>query len=100
MSDDGAWSIAPPPFDAAAALQTMRRFARDQRSLVERGEGWLLGADLVLKLAVDGATLQVQLVRRPSRAPEWDSFTLKAPTDLRRVQEEVRRRLVRWQDDD
>lgn len=99
MSDD-IWEIAPPPFSADAALLTMKRFARDQRVLAERGEGWMLGADLVLKLAVDGATVAVQLARRPARTPEWDRFTLASATELRKVQDEIKRRLTRWKDDE
>lgn len=98
MSDD--WDIAPPPFNADSALQTMKRFARDQRVLAERGEGWMLGADVVLKLAVDGAEVEVQLAKRPARTPEWDSFTLKSATELRKVQDEIKRRLTRWKDDE
>lgn len=99
MSDD-SWEIAPPPFCADAALLTMKRFARDQRVLAERGEGWMLGADLVLKLAVDGATVAVQLARRPARTPEWDRFRLASATELRKVQDEIKRRLTRWKDDE
>ena len=99
MSDEG-WDIAPPPFNADNALQTMKRFARDQRVLAERGEGWLLGADVVLKLAVDGAAVKVQLARRPARTPEWETFTLKSATELRKVQDEIKRRLTRWKDDE
>lgn len=94
------WDIAPPPFNADSALQTMKRFLRDQRVLAERSEGWMLGADLVAKLAVDGAAVQVQLAKRPARTPEWDRFTLASATDLRRVQDEIKRRLTRWKDDE
>jgi len=99
MSDD-SWDIALPPFDADAALQTMKRFARDQRVLAERSEGWMLGADVVLKLAVDGATVKAQLAKRPSRTPEWDTFTLKSSGDSRKLQDEIKRRLTRWKDDE
>ena len=99
MSDD-AWEMAPPPFNADSALQTMKRFARYQRVLAERGEGWMLGADLVIKFAVDGATVKVQLAKRPARTPEWDTFTLKSATELRKLQDEIKRRLTRWKDDE
>lgn len=99
MSDE-SWDIAPPPFNADSALQTMKRFARDQRVLAERSEGWMLGADSVLKLAADGATVTVQLAKRPARMPEWDTFTLKSATDGRKVQDEIKRRLTRWKDDE
>lgn len=99
MSDEG-WDIAPPPFNAESALQTMKRFVRDQRVLAERGEGWMLGGDVVLKLAVDGAALKVQLAKRPARTPEWDTFMLKSATDTRKLQDEIKRRLTRWKDDE
>lgn len=99
MSDD-SWDIALPPFDADAALQTMKRFARDQRMLAERSEGWMLGGDVVLKLAVDGATLKALLAKRPARTPEWDTFTLKSAPDLRKLQDEIKRRLTRWRGDE
>ena len=99
MSDD-SWDIAPPPFNADSALQTLKRFARDQRVLAERSEGWMLGADLVMKMSIDGATVKVQLAKRPARTPEWDMFTLKAATDLRKLQDEIKRRLTRWKDDE
>ncbi|HEY8876220.1 MAG TPA: hypothetical protein VIN03_01570 [Roseateles sp.] len=99
MSED-SWDIAPPPFNADSALQTLKRFFRDQRVLAERGEGWMLGADLVMKMAVDGATVKVQLAKRPARTPEWDTFTLKSATDSRKLQDEIKRRLTRWKDDE
>lgn len=99
MSDD-SWEIAPPPFNADSALQTMTRFARDQRVLLPRGEGWMLGADVVLKLSVDGAAVKVQLAKRPARTPEWDSFTLTSATELRKLQDEIKRRLTRWKDEE
>lgn len=97
---DESWEIAPPAFDADSALQTMKRFARDQRVLAERGEGWMLGADVVLRLSVDGAAVTVQLARRPARTPEWDRFTLKSATEMRKLQDEIKRRLTRWKDDE
>jgi hypothetical protein len=99
MSDD-SWEIAPPAFDADSALQTMKRFARDQRVLAERGEGWMLGADVVLKLGIDGAAVKVQLAKRPARTPEWDTFLLKSATEARKLQDEIKRRLTRWKDDE
>lgn len=99
MTDD-SWDIAPPPFKADGALQTLKRFARDQRVLAERSEGWLLGADVVLKLALDGEALQVQLTKRPARTPEWDRFRIASHAELRKCQDEIKRRLARWKDDE
>lgn len=98
MSDDN-WDIAPPPFNADGTLQTLKRFARDQRVLAERGDGWVLGADVVLTLALDGEAIRVQLAKRPARSPEWDTFTVKSAPDSRKVQDEIKRRLLRWKGD-
>ena len=97
MSDE-AWDITPPPFNADATLQTLKRFARDQ-GLAERSEGWLLAGQAVLTLALDGATIQARLAKRPARSPEWEAFTLKSAPDARLLQDELRRRLLRWKDD-
>jgi hypothetical protein len=78
----------------------MKRFARDQRVLAERSEGWMLGADVVLRLGVEGAAVKVQLAKRPARTPEWDSFVLKSATETRKLQDEIKRRLTRWKDDE
>ncbi|RTL15322.1 MAG: hypothetical protein EKK52_20635 [Burkholderiales bacterium] len=97
MSDD-AWDIALPPFDADNALLALKRFARDQ-GLAERSEDWLLAGQAVLTLALDGATIQARLAKRPARSPEWEAFTLQSAPDARRLQDELRRRLLRWKDD-
>lgn len=99
MSDE-VWDIAPPSFNAESALQTMKRFVRDQRVLTERSEGWTLGGDVLLKLALEGATVKAQLAKRPARTPEWDMFTLKSAPDVRKLQDEIKRRLMRWKGDE
>ncbi|MFG6415685.1 hypothetical protein ACG02S_17470 [Roseateles sp. DC23W] len=98
MSDDG-WEVALPPFNAEGTLQTLKRFIRDLGALTERSEGWTLRGSVVLKLAVDGASIRAHLARRPASTPEWDVFTLKSAPDARKLQDEIRRRLVRWKDD-
>ena len=99
MSDDG-WDIAAPAFNAEATLLALKRFVRDQHALTERGEGWVLGGSVVMKLSVDGATVKVQLAKRPASTPEWDSFTLKSAPDSRKLQDEIKRRLLRWKGDE
>ncbi|RZL35351.1 MAG: hypothetical protein EOP35_14495 [Rubrivivax sp.] len=98
MSED-TWDIQPPPFDVDATLLALKRFIRDQHALTERGDGWLLGGNVVLKLAVDGAAIKAQLARRPANSPEWDGFMVKSAPDSRRLQDEIKRRLLRWKAD-
>ena len=99
MSDED-WDVALPPFNAEATLQALKRFLRDQHALAERGEGWLLNGQLVLKLAVDGGALQARLAKRPAHTPEWEGFTLKSAPDTRKLQDEIKRRLLRWRGDE
>ena len=99
MSDDG-WDIAPPPFNADNALLALKRFLRDQQVLAERSEGWMLNGQLVIQLGVDGRAVQARLARRPARTPEWDGFTLKSAPDSRKLQDEIKRRLMRWKGDE
>ena len=86
-----------PPFDAAAALATLRRSLRDLQ-LAEREGVFELRGQPVARLKVDGATLAADLARRLSRAPEWDARTIKDHADLRRFTDELRKRLARWSD--
>ena len=97
--DDGAgWQVPTPTFDAQAAQRTLGRLLREL-SLVERGDAWLLGGQPVATLAVQGDALQVRLAKRPARTPEWELFTLRSAPDLRRLQDEIRRRLLHWRSD-
>ena len=99
MSDD-SWDIAPPPFNAESTLLALKRFVRDQHVLAERGEGWALSGNVLLKLSIDGATVKAQFAKRPAHSPEWDSFTLKSAPDSRKLQDEIKRRLLRWKGDE
>lgn len=97
MSDE-SWDIPLPPFNADGTLLTLKRFARDQQ-LAERSEGWMLAGHVVLKLAVGEGRVTAQIARRPAHTPEWDGFTLKSAADARKLQDEIKRRLLRWKDD-
>ena len=66
--------------------------------MTERGDGWVLGGSVVLKLAVDGEAIKAQLAKRPATTPEWERFTLKSAPDARKLQDEIKRRLLRWKD--
>lgn len=97
--DDGAgWQIPAPAFDAQAAQRTLGRLLREL-ALSARGNGWWLNGQLVATLAVQGDALLARLAKRPARTPEWDAFTLTSAPDLRRLQDEIRRRLLHWRSD-
>ncbi|MFM8901192.1 MAG: hypothetical protein ACKOF9_14765 [Burkholderiales bacterium] len=97
MADD---FFAPPAFKPAEALQQFKRFVRDLRSLNERGAGFELQGVAVLDVKVEGDTLVARIAKRRSQRTEWDLQTLKSSADVRKLQDEVKRRLLRWVDED
>lgn len=92
--------FAAPPFDPAAALVQLQRTLRSVRGLVERGAGFECNGHAVVSLAVDGATLQARLARRPATRPEWETRALRNGADVRRFGDDVKRRAERWKDGD
>jgi hypothetical protein len=94
MSDD--WGLAPPPFRPDEALVTLKRSLRDCK-LAERGQAFELRGKRVVELVADAGAIQVRLARRPMLTPEWDRITVKCAADQRKLVDEVRRRLARWE---
>ena len=67
---------------------------RDLRSLAERNDGFTFGGQPVLQLSVvDGALRQA---RAALRTPEWDSYKVGTQPELRKLQDEIKRRVSRW----
>jgi hypothetical protein len=54
----------------------------------------------VVEIAVEGETIQVKLARRPMQTPEWDRLALKSAADARKLMDEVKKRLARWEHDE
>jgi hypothetical protein len=98
-SSDDNFGFAPPPFKPDAALLSLKRQLRDLK-LTERGNAFEQRGKTVLQLAVDGDTLQAKLARRLALTPEWDRFTLKSATDQRKLLDEMKKRLARWEHDE
>jgi hypothetical protein len=96
MSVAGGDFFAPPPFKAAEALVQLKRTLRDQRPLVERGDDFELHGKTVLALALDGDAVVARLARRPAQRPDWDRFVLKGSADVRKLVDELKKRLARW----
>jgi len=99
MADDNDFGFALPAFDADNALLQLKRSLRDLK-LSERGSGFELRGKAVVQLAVEGGVLNVKLARRPALTPEWDRQTLRSAADQRKLLDEVKRRLERWQRED
>ncbi|MDP2004704.1 MAG: hypothetical protein Q8K45_03440 [Rubrivivax sp.] len=94
MSDelDG---FAPPPFKPEDALQQLKRSLRDLK-LAERGTGFELRGKRVLELKPEATQITARLARKLALTPEWDTLTLKSTPDQRKLLDEIKKRLARW----
>ena len=97
--DDDLSGFAPPPFMPAEALVQIKRSLRDLK-LAERGKGFDLRGRPVLELTVDGAQVQVRLARKLALTPEWDRMTVQNAAEQRKLIEDIKRRLQRWERED
>jgi hypothetical protein len=99
MLDDGTGGFAPPPFDPAAALLQLQSSLRDLR-LAPRSNAFELRGRRVVELAEDGAVLQARLARKLALIPEFDKLTVASSADQRKLLDEVKKRLARWEQED
>ncbi len=95
MSDDLS-GFAPPPFKPDDALVQLIRSLRDLK-LAERGNAFELRGKRVVELAVDGAVIAARLARKPALTPEWDRHNVGSAPDMRKLIDEVKKRLARWE---
>jgi hypothetical protein len=95
MPDDDFF--APPPFDAQAALATLRRTLRDLK-LVEREGVHELKGKPVVRARAEGDALRLEVVKRPALAPEWERHEAADHAQVRRFVDDLKRRLLRWED--
>ena len=93
MNDD---FFALPPFNAAEALVALKRQLRDLK-LDERGPGFELRGKRVVELAIEGDSIVARLARRRALMPQWDRLTLKSAADSRKLIDDIKKRLARWE---
>ena len=98
MSED-SFGLVPPPFQPEAALIGLRRSLRDL-GLAERGAGFELRGKRVLELAAEESVVRARIARRLMLTPEWDSHVLKGAADTRKLIDEIKKRLARWERED
>jgi hypothetical protein len=98
MSSD-EFGFAPPPFNADNALVTLKRALRDMK-LAERGNAYEMRGKRVVELAVDGTTINAKLARRLMLTPEWDRVAVKSAADQRKLLDEMKKRLARWENEE
>ncbi|WP_416761236.1 hypothetical protein ACNI65_03590 [Roseateles sp. So40a] len=91
--------FAPPPFKAEEALVQLRRSLRDLRQLTERGTGWSYEGNEVLQLAAADGAITAKLAKKPLRSPDWETRVCRNAADVRKLQDDVKRRLAQWADE-
>ena len=100
MSDaDDAGGFAPPPFKPDDALLQIQRSLRDLK-LSPRGNGFELRGKRVIELDVVGDSIAARLARRLMQTPQWDSLRLRSSADQRKLIDEIKKRLARWDQED
>jgi len=95
MSNDD-FGFAPPPFKADEALVQIRRALRDLK-LAERGQAYELRGRRVLELAAAAGAISARIARKPALTPEWDRLQVASAADQRKLLDEVKKRLARWE---
>ena len=94
MNDD-SFSFAAPPFKPEDALAQIKRALRDLK-LTERGNGFVLRGKRVVELMLTDSAITARMARKVALTPQWDSQTVKTTADQRKLLDEVKRRLARW----
>ena len=77
----------------------MQRSLRELR-LAPRGNAFELRGRRAVELVEDGAVLQARLARKLALTPEFDKLTVASAADQRKLLDEVRKRLARWEHED
>jgi hypothetical protein len=95
MSDDFA-GFAPPPFKPDEALVQLKRSLRDLQ-LAERGSAFELRGKRVLELQAEAAAINARIARKLALTPEWDRQVIRSAADQRKLLDEVKKRLARWE---
>ena len=96
MSDLPDFGFAPPPFNAETALQTLKRQFRDLK-LAERGNGFELRGKRVVELNLEGGAIAARLARKQALTPEWDKLAVADANAQRKLLDELKKRLQRWE---
>lgn len=99
MADEPDFGFAPPPFSPENALVQLKRALRDLK-LAERGNAYELRGKRVVELVVEDTGIAVNLARKLALTPQWDRQVVNSATAQRKLVDEVRKRLARWEQED
>ena len=98
-SPDDNFGVAAPAFKPAEALVALKRQLRDLK-LAERGDSFELRGKRVVEFTVDGEALSARVARRLMLTPEWDRIRVGSATEQRKLVDEVKKRLARWENEE
>ena len=96
MNSSDDFGFAAPPFNAGNALVALKRALRDLK-LAERGNAYELRGKRVVELALEDDAIAAKLARRLMLTPEWDRVAVKSATEQRKLIDEVKKRLAKWE---
>jgi hypothetical protein len=99
VSDPDWAGFAPPPFKPQESVVQLKRSLADLK-LSERAAGFELRGKRVVEIRVDEHMLTVRLARKLALTPEWDTVQVKAAADQRKLLDDIKKRLARWDQDD
>lgn len=91
--------FAPPAFKPEEALLMLKRNLRDLRALQNQGDSFSLRGQVLLELSIAEGLLHARLAKRAAQRPEWDLKVCKNSADVRKLQDEIKRRLALWTDE-
>ena len=91
--------FAAPAFNADNALVQIKRSLRDMK-LTERGNHFELRGKRVVELTLAADAISVRLARRLALTPQWDTLSVESSSKQRKLVDEVKKRLARWDQED
>lgn len=95
--------FAPPAFKPADALVQLRRQLREIRPLTERAGAnparFDIAGQAAIELAACPEAIEAKVAKRLARSPEWALHTLKSSADVRKLLDDIKKRVANWADD-
>ncbi len=99
MSSSDDFDFAAPPFNADNALVAIKRALRDMK-FAERGNAYELRGKRVVELSIEGAAINAKLARRLMLTPEWDRVSVSSAAQQRKLLDDVKKRLSKWESEE
>ncbi len=99
VNHDDLGGFAPPPFQPEDALAQIKRSLRDLK-LAERGNSFELRGKRVVELSLDSSSISAKLARKLALTPQWDTLEVANTTAQRKLVDEVKKRMARWDQED